>query len=97
MSEAARSAGVGRTSLFDWRRDDPEFDAQVLAAVEEGTDSLITVARNRAKEKSDLLMIFLLKQRDPSFRDNHQIQIDTGGSLNNLFDALRNSTPKSES
>lgn len=48
--EAALAAGVGRTTIFDWRAEDPEFAAAWSAAVEEGIDRLENEAYRRAVE-----------------------------------------------
>lgn len=48
--EAAAHAGISRTTLFEWRRDDPEFAAAWLEAVEEGTDRIEAEAYRRAVE-----------------------------------------------
>jgi hypothetical protein len=42
---------------------DPAFAAQAEDAIEAGTDELEDVARQRAKDASDTLLIFLLKAR----------------------------------
>jgi hypothetical protein len=65
MGEAAAIAGVNRCSIWEWRRDDPEFHADFEAAYEAGTDRFERVARERAFTESDALLIFLLKSRDP--------------------------------
>lgn len=48
--EAALAAGVGRTTIFNWRSEDPEFAAAWLEAVEEGVDRLEAEAYRRAVE-----------------------------------------------
>jgi hypothetical protein len=39
LGDAARCAGLNRTTVFRWRRDDPEFEARVMAALEDGLDA----------------------------------------------------------
>jgi hypothetical protein len=65
MAEAAHHAGMSRRSIFEWRHADPSFAADVEAAYDEGTDRLEAVARRRAADGSDALLIFLLRQRCP--------------------------------
>lgn len=48
--EAAEHAGVSRKALFDWKRDDPEFAAAWVEAIEEGTDRIEAEAYRRAVE-----------------------------------------------
>lgn len=51
--EAAESAGVSRTAIFDWKRNDPEFAAAWAAAVDEGTDVYEREAYRRGVEGYD--------------------------------------------
>lgn len=75
LTAAAAAEGIGRQTLWDWRKADPEFDAAVLAAIDAGTDQLEDIARQRAAEQSDTLMIFLLKGRRPEkYRERHVIE-----------------------
>jgi hypothetical protein len=62
---SARAAGFGRRTAFEWKADDPDFAAEWEEAYESGTESLEEVARARAMEKSDSLLMFLLKARRP--------------------------------
>ena len=91
VKEACAAAGISRNALNEWRRDDPGFDAACIDALEEGTDDLEAVARTRAKEKSDLLLMFILKKRRPEFRENHKVEVEAGDNLGNMFDVLRQS------
>lgn len=47
---AAQAAGITRTTLTTWRREDEEFEALVLDAIECGTDLLEDEALRRAKD-----------------------------------------------
>lgn len=62
-SGAARFGGVSYKQFLKWEREDPLFAAQVIEAIEEGTDGLEDVATSRAKRKSDTLMMFMLGAR----------------------------------
>jgi len=51
------------------------FAAEVAAAKEAGTEFLEDVARKRAVESSDTLLIFLLKARKPEmYRDTQRLE-----------------------
>jgi transcriptional regulator with XRE-family HTH domain len=50
LTAAAAAADVSRQTLWNWRQADPEFEAQVLEAIEAGTDVLEDEARRRAVE-----------------------------------------------
>ena len=63
-------AEIGRTAAYKWRDDDEAFAAEWEDAIEEGTDALEDEAIRRAKDKSDTLLIFMLKARRPEkFKD----------------------------
>jgi transposase-like protein len=87
VAAACRSAGIGRSTYYEWRDEDAEFRALTDAAIEDGTDALEDHAHERAKDKnnpSDTLTIFLLKARRPDkFRDNQTIRHEghDGGPL----------------
>ena len=63
MSAACRAAVMSRSAYFDWLAHDEEFAADVHQATETGTDRLEDIAKSRAEDSSDTLMIFLLKAR----------------------------------
>lgn len=63
IAGAARAAGLGRQTVYDWRNADSDFAARWDSAIEEGTDHLEDVAIRRAEESSDTLLIFMLKGR----------------------------------
>jgi hypothetical protein len=73
---AAERTGIGYTSLFEWRQADPEFAAEVEAAMEAATDLLEDEARRRAMDQSDLLLIFLLKARRPGIYNRKTVVIE---------------------
>lgn len=62
---ACHVAGLGKTAFYSWVKDDPDLAAEIEAATDDGTDFLEDVARMRAIESSDTLLIFLLKSRRP--------------------------------
>jgi hypothetical protein len=79
VDEAAREAGIGRRTLFDWRADDEDFRRDFQLAYDAGTDVFEAEARRRAFNESDLLLIFLLKCRDPERFNRKQVQVAIGG------------------
>ena len=75
INAACRAAGVGRTTYYMWRNDDPEFASAADDAIEAGTDTLEDIARERAKDSSDTLLIFLLKARRPGkYRERYIVE-----------------------
>jgi hypothetical protein len=67
---AVARAGLSYTQYLKWKKEDDVFRADVEVAKGLGTNCLEDVATSRAKRKSDILLMFLLKKRDPSYRDN---------------------------
>lgn len=53
VSEACRAAGIGRTTAYEWRRDDLTFAAQWDEAEEEAADRLEREAWRRAVDGTD--------------------------------------------
>jgi hypothetical protein len=75
---------MGRQTYYDWINTDPVFKAMAESAIEDGTDMLEDIARERASNDSDTLLIFLLKGRRPDkFRDNQTLRHEgpDGGPL----------------
>jgi hypothetical protein len=67
--------GIARSAYYEWIESDPQFAAEVAAAKEAGTEFLEDVARKRAVESSDTLLIFLLKARKPEmYRDTQRLE-----------------------
>jgi hypothetical protein len=65
VSHAARCAGIGRRTAYDWREADPAFAADWDSAEQEAVDALELVARERAIDGSDRMMEILLKAHRP--------------------------------
>jgi hypothetical protein len=75
ITGSAQRAGILVQTAYDWRNRDTEFAAAWDAAIESGTDKLEDVARKRAVNQSDTLMIFLLKGRRPAkYRERHEFE-----------------------
>ena len=77
---AAKAAGVDRSVVYDWKRDDPEFLIAFVHAEQESTEVLEAEAVRRATRTrlpSDTLLIFLLKARRPEvYRDRVHVQAE---------------------
>ena len=65
VASACHTAGVGRSTAYEWREADTAFRDAWDDAVEAGTDELEDEAVKRAKAGSDTLLIFMLKARRP--------------------------------
>ncbi len=65
VTEAAKTAKIGRTTAYDHKRNDPMFSKQWDEALEKACDQLEDEARRRAFAGSDVLLMFLLKGRRP--------------------------------
>lgn len=53
ITKACELSGLGRTSAYEWREDDPEFAADWQKALEVAADLLEDEAVRRAKEGTD--------------------------------------------
>jgi hypothetical protein len=62
---AARMAGLARSTVYKWRREDVEFAAAWVDCVEQGLDLLEDRAYQRAMKNSDQLLMFQLRARRP--------------------------------
>jgi hypothetical protein len=62
---AARIAGLARSTVYKWRREDAEFAAAWADSVEQGLDLLEDRAYQRAMKNSDQLLMFQLRARRP--------------------------------
>jgi len=81
---ACQAAGIDRPKAYNHRDKDPAFAAAWQEALEDAVDVLEAVARQRALEMSDTLLIFLLKSHRPEkYRETfrHQVTDGQGGPL----------------
>lgn len=74
VKEACEATGVSRDTVSRWKKDDKEFVVAYDDANDDFTESLEKVAFERAKDKSDLLLMFTLKKREPAYRDNFKME-----------------------
>src|SRR5690349_20966768 len=65
VTQAAIEAGIHRNTAYFERQRDPEFAKEWEEALDRGVDMLEDVAKKRAFEGSDVLLIFLLKAHRP--------------------------------
>lgn len=77
------SVGVERTLYYHWREVHDGFAAAADAAIESGTDRLEDIAKQRAEDSSDTLLIFLLKARRRDKYGDKQA-IDLSGELRTI-------------
>lgn len=80
---SAAKIGLSVDTIDRWRTADAVFDKAVLDAYADSTDTLKMTAYMRALKGSDNLLMFLTKQRDPSFRDHYEARLFHGGSIAN--------------
>ena len=65
IAAAARAAGVGRRTVYDWRDRDPTFAEAWDEGWDVGTDYLEDLALKAAEQGSERLLLALLKARRP--------------------------------
>lgn len=65
VTQAALEAGIHRDTAYFERSRDPAFAKEWTDALDRGVDMLEDVAKKRAYEGSDTLLIFLLKAHRP--------------------------------
>lgn len=79
VSEAAKATGTHRRTFYDWRDQDAEFRQAWEDAIQESIEELESEVRTRALDKSDksshLLLMFLLKKHDPTYRENYKREV----------------------
>jgi hypothetical protein len=83
ISEAAARAKMSWRSVFDWRNADPEFAAEFKLAYDAGSDVFEQEIRRRALAGSDVLLMFLSKQRDPARFNQKMVEVRVSGDPNN--------------
>ena len=95
ITRSAEAAEVTRQAVFYAHKRDPEFRALYEEAKEESIERLEDVARKRATESSDNLLIFLLKAMRPDvYREivrNENINVNMNANLERLDRQLTDS------
>lgn len=69
-------ADITYTQAKKWQRDDESFVLACEEAYEVGTQGLEDIADNRARRRSDVLLMFLMKGRDVKYRDSAKTVIE---------------------
>ncbi len=74
---AASKIGRSADTIENWRKEDPDFDTDVVAADKQVTDTLVLTAFQRAiqgsSKNADALLMFLIKGREPKYRDHFNL------------------------
>ena len=65
IHKAAELSGLSRRTVYEWRADDAEFAAKLETARALGIEHLEDIARRRAMENSDTLLMFMLRSLKP--------------------------------
>ena len=73
IGEAVKAAGAGRRTIYRWREHDETFRRAWDRSIDRGTTILEDVALERALDKSDTLLIFLLKSRRPDLYSERKV------------------------
>lgn len=76
FSFGCAKANISYSQGKKWRVDDQTFALACEDAYEVGTHGLEDIADNRAKRRSDALLMFLMKGRDPKYRDSAKTVIE---------------------
>ena len=88
IRKASEDAGVTRQTVWYSHKRHPDFRALYDEAKEESVERLEQVARNRATESSDNLLIFLLKSMRPDvYREvvkNENVNVNVNADLDRL-------------
>lgn len=85
--EIVAASGVADRTIRDWRQHDEEFALDCRDAELAGCDFLVAQLRRAVEgevtlsQQQLLAAFFLIKQRDPSFRDNHKVEHVVSGGL----------------
>jgi hypothetical protein len=65
VKEAARAAGIGRRTHYFWLETDPDYRQRFKDAEQEAADTLLAEARRRALDRSDKLLLEMLRAHMP--------------------------------
>lgn len=89
ITVACRRANIGRVTIYDYKRNCPEFAKLFDEAAKAALETLEDVAKQRAMTTSDTLLIFLLKCLAPDkYQDRKYLTHEgrVGLDLTNLSD-----------
>lgn len=82
IAEAAAYAGVNRRTVYDWKDQSQSFRNAWEDAIQENKENTLGIYENEVKSRaldrndktSHLLLMFLVKKLDPSYRDNYKTE-----------------------
>lgn len=86
-SDACKIAEVSLRTLVNWKQRDEKFALEFERAARVSTDKLVGEVRDSLHDpdvphrEKTLRYFFLIKQRDPSFRDNHKVEHSVSSGL----------------
>lgn len=93
ITYTAKAIGVTRMSINNWMRQDPEFKLAFEDAKVATLDYYLNILDDKLDNDSKVnvaqsnLIMFRVKQLDPSFRDNFTVVVETGDKLKTLLEA----------
>ena len=80
MRASAQAAGIERRKAYSYREKHESFTKQWNEALDEAIERLEEIARQRAENSSDTLMIFLLKSHRPGkYRETTRHELTGAG------------------
>ena len=92
IRQIAAELGTARTTIQGWRQKDESFAVALADAEGDYRDFWADKAREYALDDSKPLqaqmIMFMLKQADPSFRDNHKVEHVVSGGLQSALKQL---------
>jgi hypothetical protein len=94
---ACHAAGINRTVAYDHKAASAAFAAAWAEALADACDILEEIARQRALEMSDTLLIFLLKSHRPAvYRETyrHEVTDGQGGPLRLQVEVVDDRAPE---
>lgn len=78
IQQAVRSAGLGRTTYYDWRKKDAKFAKAADEAIKEGVTFMCEIAETQLlsliKEKKIEAIRFFLSHRHPAYANRLEIK-----------------------
>ncbi len=81
VSDAARAAGINRTTHYQWLEQSAEYAAAFAQSQQRLADLLVDEAVRRALAGSDRLLEFLLKGLKPEMFNRQQVEVQAPGGL----------------
>lgn len=95
-AHTCQAIGVSLNTFYLWLNSDPKFSQAFQIVERHLTDRLVRVAAARAIKGSDNLLMFMLKARDPRFREKLQAELDpkqVDALVRDIVGSLRKNIP----